>query len=112
MAATAKDRVDAMLETYLLALAGLDQCPESAPQAVKDRLTANVERAERVFVDAAADGMRREAAPLEDALRNLATANTRVRDGLHEARPILTLVNELERATALALEALGAAGCP
>ncbi len=110
MGATAKDRVDAMLETYLLSLAGLDQCPESAPRAIKDRLAANVERAERVFADAAADGMKRQAIQLEEALRDLAAANARVRDGLHEAKPILALVHDLERATALALEALGAAG--
>ena len=34
---TAMDRIDSVLETYLLALAGFDQCPDSVPQPVKDR---------------------------------------------------------------------------
>ena len=98
-----------MLEAYLLALAGLDQCPSSAPPAVKERLAANVEKAERAFSDAAADGLQKATQSMEKATLNLSAANEKARHSLREAKPITALVNELERATGFALEVVGTA---
>ena len=52
-----KERVDPILENYLLALAGVDQCSGNAPETVRSRLAVNLERAERAYADAAADGL-------------------------------------------------------
>jgi hypothetical protein len=109
LVASATDRVNGMLESYLLALAGLDQCPDSAPDTVKQRLTANVERAERVFSDAAADGLRKNNAALEIACLKLQVANDKARRALRESKPITNLTGDLESATLAALEVLGAA---
>ena len=98
-----------MFETYLLALAGVDQCPESAPQEVKDRLSENAERAEKAFADAAADGLLRSSADMERALADLVDANAASRDGLHQAKQIGALVGDLEKATRLAHNVLIAA---
>ena len=103
---TAMDRIDSVLETYLLALAGLDQCPDSVPKLVKDRLAANVERAERAFSDAAADGLQRTNPALEAAICGLDLANEKARLCLQEAKPIVALISDLERAAALAIELL------
>jgi hypothetical protein len=104
------ERIDSLLETYLLALAGLDQCPDSAPGLVKDRLAANVERAERVFSDAAADGLEQADPSMQAAADRLDLANEEARRCLREARPIVNLVDDLERATAVATEMIGALG--
>jgi hypothetical protein len=103
---TAMDRIDSVLETYLLALAGFDQCPDSVPPLVKDRLAANVERAERAFSDAAADGLHRTTAAVEAVLCSLDLANERARLCLRQAKPIAALAIDLEAATALATELL------
>ena len=102
------DRIDSLLETYLLALAGLDQCPDSAPHVVSDRLAANVERAERVFSDAAAGGLVRASPAMQAAAQRLDLANEEARRSLREAKPIAALVDDLERATALATQMIDA----
>ena len=102
MAALGTDCIDSLLETYLLALAGLDQCPDTAPRLVSDRLAANVERAERVFSDAAAGGLERASPAMQAVAHRLDLANEEARRGLRQAKPIATLVDDLERATALA----------
>ena len=58
VAPESKERVDPILENYLLALAGVDQCSQNAPETVRSRLAVNLERAERAYADAAADGLR------------------------------------------------------
>jgi hypothetical protein len=98
-----------VFETYVLALAGVDQCPEGAPQEVKDRLAEDVERAEKAFADAAADGLLRSSADMERALADLVDANAASRDGLHQAKQIGALMRDLEKATRLALSVLTAA---
>jgi hypothetical protein len=90
---TATEMIDCMLDAYLLALGGVDQCPESVPSELKFRLLANVERAEKAFSDAAADGLIRDCSHLVPVVRRLFAANR--------------LVCELERATCLAVEIAG-----
>lgn len=93
---TAAEMIDCLLDTYLLALGGADQCPDSAPPEVKGRLLANVERAERAFSDAAADGLVRDCSHLVPVVGELFAANRRNRQSLHSAEPIARLVHELE----------------
>jgi hypothetical protein len=104
---TAAEMIDCLLDAYLLALAGVDQCPDSAPPEVKARLLANVERAERAFSDAAADGLGRDCSHLVPIVRQLFDANRLGRQSLRNAEPIARLVSELERATCLAVEIAG-----
>jgi hypothetical protein len=94
-----KERVDHILDNYLLALACVDQCPTSAPDAVKSRLAANLERAERTYADAAADGLLEVAAAIEAALRTLGRANEQARMRLHGGTPIADLLADLEHNT-------------
>src|SRR5476649_1154160 len=101
---TAAEMIDCLLDAYLLALAGVDQCPDSAPPEVKGRLLANVERAERAFSDAAADGLRRDCSHLVPVVRQLFAANRLGRQSLRNAEPIARLVSELDQATCLAVE--------
>ena len=104
---TAAEMIDCLLDAYLLALAGVDQCPDSAPPEVKARLLANVERAERPFSDAAAGALGRDCSHLVSLLRQLFAANRLGRQSLCNAAPIARLVSELERATCLAVEIAG-----
>jgi hypothetical protein len=109
---TATEMIDCLLDTYLLALGGVDQCPDSAPPEVKGRLLANVERAERAFSDAAADGLVRDCSHLVPVVVQLLAANQLSRRSLRDAEPIARLVCELERATCLAVEIAGAIEIP
>ena len=104
---TATEMIDCLLDAYLLALGGVDQCPDSAPPEVKGRLLANVERAERAFSDAAADGLVRDCSHLVPVVERLVAANRLSRQSLRDAEPIARLVCELERATCLAVEIAG-----
>lgn len=104
---TATEMIDCLLDAYLLALGGVDQCPDGAPPEVKGRLQANVERAERAFTDAAADGLVRDCSHLVPVIRQLLAANRLSRDSLRDAEPIARLVCELEKATCLAVEIAG-----
>ena len=109
---TATEMIDALLDAYLLALGGVDQCPDSAPPEVKGRLLANIERAERAFSDAAAHGLVRDCSPLVPVVQRLFAANRLGRQGLRDAKPIGRLVCELEKATCLAVEIAGALEVP
>lgn len=109
---TATEMIDCLLDAYLLALGGVDQCPDSAPPEVRGRLMANVERAERAFSDAAADGLVRDCSPLVPVVRKLLAANQLSRRSLRDAEPIARLVWELEKATCLAVEIAGALEIP
>jgi hypothetical protein len=106
MASVSKERVDQLFENYLLALAGVDQCSDSAPDTVINRLAANLDEAERAFSDAAADGLLDESAPLDAEMRELSKANERSRTGLRDGKPIADLLADLEQGTAHALRAL------
>src|SRR5882757_3561632 len=86
-----KERVDPILENYLLALAGVDQCSASAPETARSRLAVNLEKAERAYADAAADGLVDVSAEMESELHALARANERSRIGLHGGTPITDL---------------------
>ena len=99
MSVASRERVDRILENYLLALAGLDQCAASAPEEMKVRLTANVARAERAWSDAAADGLVDEPAGARAELEALAEINRRGREGLHAGLPIADLLESLEAGT-------------
>jgi hypothetical protein len=109
---TASEMIDYLLDAYLLALAGVDQCPDSAPPEVRGRLLANMERAERAFSDAAADGLIRDCSHLVPVVRQLLAANQVSRRSLRDAEPIARLVCELEKATCLAVEIAGALEIP
>ncbi len=91
--------VNEILETYMLALAGLDQCPDSASEAIKGRLAANIERAERAFADAAADGLQSDAAAICQIVHRLTLANEVSRAGFHDGKAIGELLGNLEQAT-------------
>lgn len=104
---TATEMIDCLLDTYLLALGGVDQCPDSAPPEVKGRLLANVERAERAFSDAAADGLVKDCSHLVPVVLQLHAANRLGRRSLRDAEPIARLTYELEKATCLAVEIAG-----
>jgi len=94
-----KERVDPILENYLLALAGVDQCSTNAPETVTSRLAVNLERAERAYADAAADGLVDVSAEMEDELETLARTNGQSRRRLHGGAPITDLLVELELGT-------------
>ena len=101
---TATEMIDCLLDAYLLALGGVDQCPDSAPPELKGRLLANVERAERAFSAAAADGLVRDCSHLVPMVGQLLAANRLGRQSLRDAEPIARLVSDLEKATCLAVE--------
>jgi hypothetical protein len=94
-----KERVDPILENYLLALAGVDQCSASAPEIVRSHLAVNLERAERAYADAAADGLVDVSADMEAELQALARTNEQSRRRLHRGAPITDLLVELEQGT-------------
>jgi len=94
-----KERVDPILENYLLALAGVDQCSGNAPEAVRSRLAVNLERAERAYADAAADGLVEVSADMEAELGALEQGNGQSRHRLHGGAPITDLLFELEQGT-------------
>jgi hypothetical protein len=94
-----KERVDPILENYLLALAGVDQCSQNAPETVRSRLAVNLERAERAYADAAADGLVEVTPDMEVELRALARTNEESRRRLHRGASITDLLVELEQGT-------------
>jgi hypothetical protein len=99
VAPVSKERVDPILENYLLALAGVDQCSQSAPEVVRSRLAVNLERAERAYSDAAADGLDDVSVDMEAELGALARVNERSRRRLHRGASITELLVELEQGT-------------
>jgi hypothetical protein len=106
-----KERVDPILENYLLALAGVDQCSQSAPDIVRSRLAVNLERAERAYSDAAADGLVEVSDEMEAELDTLASANQESRRRLHRGAPITDLLVDLEQGTEQANRIVRAAIC-
>jgi hypothetical protein len=94
-----KERVDPILENYLLALAGVDQCSTNAPETVRSRLAVNLERAERAYADAAADGLDDVSAEMEGELEALERTNEQSRRRLHGGAPITDLLVEFELGT-------------
>jgi hypothetical protein len=94
-----KERVDPILENYLLALAGVDQCSANAPETVRSRLAVNLERAERAYADAAADGLDDVSAEMEGELEALERTNEQSRRRLHGGAPITDLLVEFELGT-------------
>lgn len=109
MTASASGRVNELFETYILALAAADQCPESASKELKWRLEENVERAERAFADAAADGLRGESPIIDEVMRELADANRLTRAALRDGKAIAASLVDLENGTARAVRLLMAA---
>ncbi|CAN5902972.1 hypothetical protein BH11PSE3_BH11PSE3_21080 [soil metagenome] len=101
--------VDQLFETYMLALVGLDQCPSSAPAPVKERLEANVERAERAFSDGIADGLQGRSQAITVAIDQLVGANAASRAAFHASKAIGGLLYDLEQATERAEDVLRAA---
>lgn len=99
VAPRSKDRVDHIFENYLLALASVDQCSANAADALKNRLAANLDRAERIYADAAADGLIEASRQMEADLVALSLANERARDRLHDGAPIADLLEDLEEGT-------------
>lgn len=99
MAPVIKERVDPILENYLLALAGVDQCSQNAPETVRSRLAVNLERAERAYADAAADGLVEVSPAMDAELGTLARINEDTRRRLHRGASITDLLVELEQGT-------------
>ena len=99
VAPMSKERVDPILENYLLALAGVDQCSQSAPETVRNRLAVNLERAERAYADAAADGLVEVSDVAQAELGILVGANEELRRRLHRGAPITDLLVDLEQGT-------------
>jgi hypothetical protein len=99
VAPASKERLDHVLQNYLLALAGVDQCAVSAPDDLKNRLAVNLERAERAYADAAADGLAERPRTVDVEVEALAKANERSRLALHSGTPIVELLGHLERGT-------------
>ncbi|MPZ31705.1 MAG: hypothetical protein GEV13_12030 [Rhodospirillales bacterium] len=111
MAPVSKERVDPILENYLLALAGVDQCSSNAPETTRSRLAVNLERAERAYADAAADGLIDVSADMEAELQALGRTNEQSRRRLHGGAPITDLLVELELGTEQASRIVRAAIC-
>jgi hypothetical protein len=99
VAPVSKERVDPILENYLLALAGVDQCSQNAPETVRSRLAVNLERAERAYADAAADGLVEVSPAMDAELGALARINEDTRRRLHRGASITDLLVELEQGT-------------
>jgi hypothetical protein len=111
VAPVSKERVDPILENYLLALAGVDQCSTNAPETVRRRLAVNLEKAERAYADAAADGLVDVSADMEAELQALERTNEQSRRRLHAGAPITDLLVELELGTEQASRVVKAAIC-
>ena len=109
MSGEPRGRVDRVLENYLLALAGVDQCDASALEEVKTRLAANAARAERAWADAEADGL----VDLDPAagvdLAALEGLVRRARAALLDGEPIGGLLEALEAGTDRAMRVVAAA---
>lgn len=99
MVVASRRRVDLLLENYLLALACVDQCSECAPETVRTRLALNLERAERLYADAAADGLAGGASACEAIHEALLRVNASTRAGLRDGWIIIELLTDLELAT-------------
>lgn len=111
MPSNAKDRVDQVLENYLLALAGIDVCPNAASAIMKGAFAENAVMADRAWHKAVADKRALSSSPaMESIVAPLATANRASRDALHNAEDMGTLLGRLQRGTRLAVKA--AAGSP
>ncbi len=111
VALVSKERVDPILENYLLALAGVDQCSQNAPEIVRGRLAANLERAERAYADAAADGLDDVSVDMEAELGALVRVNEQSRQRLHRGASIADLLVELEQGTEQANRIVRSALC-
>jgi hypothetical protein len=111
VAPDSKERVDPILENYLLALAGVDQCSQNAPDIVRSRLAVNLERAERAYADAAADGLVDVSDDMESELSGLTRVNAESRRRLHRGAPITDLLVDLEDGTDKANRIVRAAIC-
>jgi hypothetical protein len=99
MVVASRARIDLLLENYLLALACVDQCSEWVPEAVRTRLALNLERAERLYSDAAADGLAGRETGCEALHEALIKVNATTRAGLRDGWIITELVTDLELAT-------------
>jgi hypothetical protein len=111
MPASATDRVDQVLENYLLALAGIDCCPNAASLILKAAFAENAVTADRAWRKAIADkSSTGSSSTMEGVVAALATANRASRDALHSAEDMGTLLGLLQRGTRLAVKA--AAGTP
>ena len=109
VSAEPRGRVDRILENYLLALAGVDQCDASAFDDMKTRLAANAARAERAWADAAADGLVDLSQPATADLAVLDELVARARAALLDGEPIAGLLEALEAGTDRAIRVVAAA---
>ena len=105
----ARGRIDRVLENYLLALAGMDQCDASALDEMKTRLAANAARAERAWADAAAHGLVELDGPAALDLAALDGLVRRAREALLDGEPIAGLLEVLEAGTDRAIRVVAAA---
>ena len=99
IAVASRQRIDLLLENYLLALACVDQCSECMPETLRSRLALNLERAERLYSDAAADGLAGGRQGTDAILEALVSVNASTRAGLRYGWIITELLSDLELAT-------------
>ena len=104
----AKDRIDQVLENYLLALAGIDVCPNAASAILKAAFAENAVTADRAWHKAVADKRMPNNSSMEGIAAALATANRASRDALHNAEDMGRLLGLLQRGTRLAVKATSA----
>ena len=111
MPTNAKDRVDQVFENYLLALAGIDVCPNAASAILKAAFAENAVTADRAWHKAIAE-KRNNSSTMEGIVAALAVANRASRDALHNAEDMGTLLGRLQRGTRLAVKATSASPAP
>ena len=99
IAIASRQRIDLLLENYLLALACVDQCSECVAENLRVRLVLNLERAERLYSDAAADGLAGGRQGIDTILEALVSVNASTRAGLRDGWIITELLTDLELAT-------------
>lgn len=98
-AVVSRQRIELLLENYLLALACVDQCSEFVPENLKARFALNLERAERLYSDAAAGGLAGGQQGTDAILEALGSVNASTRAGLRDGWMITELLTDLELAT-------------
>jgi hypothetical protein len=104
----AQQRIDEVLETYLLATGAMRQCPPNAPQDVKDALTKAFTEASNLLNKAIKDGLEQNSQAMKDAVKSLTDANKVARDALRDSKKIAEILKAVQEAVKFAIGVLGA----
>lgn len=106
MSMTPKERLDEFLENYMLALAGVDKCPDNAPATIRARLADNALAADSALSNAIADELKKSDPTIDAAIAELANANEVSRNALRQTNQIAQVLGLLQRGTTLATRVL------